>query len=93
VKQSLVIIFACLFFSIGAKAQDPQFTQFYANKLYLAPSFAGATQMDRVSTSYRNQWPSLPGVFVSYTFSYDHFFSNFHSGVGILIMRDVAWFG
>ena len=49
--------------------------------------------MDRIATSYRNQWPSLPGVFVSYTFSYDHYFSNFNSGVGLLVMRDVAGSG
>ncbi|MCF8379375.1 MAG: type IX secretion system membrane protein PorP/SprF [Bacteroidales bacterium] len=52
----------CTVISTGVSGQDPQFTQFYANKLYLAPSFAGAVQMDRVSSSYRNQWPSLPGV-------------------------------
>ena len=74
-------------------SQDVQFTQFYANKLYLAPSFAGAVQQDRVSLSYRNQWPELPGAFVSYSFSYDHYFSNFNSGVGILFLRDLAGSG
>ncbi|MFO7933779.1 MAG: PorP/SprF family type IX secretion system membrane protein [Bacteroidales bacterium] len=73
--------------------QDPQFTQFYANPLYLAPSFAGATQMDRVSAVYRNQWPELPGTFVTYSFSYDHFFENFNSGVGVLLLSDVAGTG
>lgn len=92
-KQSLLLILFCLIISTEVKTQDPQFTQFYANKLYLAPSFAGAIQMDRVSTSYRNQWPSLPGVFVSYSFSYDHYFSNFKSGVGLLVMRDLAGTG
>lgn len=92
-KKSLIFIYLALFIFNISKSQDPQFTQFYANKLYLAPSFAGAIQMDRVSLSYRNQWPSLPGVFVSYTFAYDHFFSNFNSGVGFLVLRDVAGSG
>ncbi|MCK4920198.1 MAG: PorP/SprF family type IX secretion system membrane protein [Bacteroidales bacterium] len=92
-KKSLLLILLCLIISSKLRAQDPQFTQFYANKLYLAPSFAGATQMDRVSSSYRNQWPSLPGIFVSYSFSYDHYFSNFNSGVGLLVMRDLAGTG
>jgi len=78
---------------LSVSGQDVQFTQFYANKLYLAPSFAGAVQEDRMSLSYRNQWPSLPGAFVSYSFSYDHFFSNFNSGVGFLFLRDVAGSG
>ncbi|MBN1157966.1 MAG: type IX secretion system membrane protein PorP/SprF, partial [Bacteroidales bacterium] len=31
----------------GALAQDPQFSQFYSNPLYLAPSFAGAAASSR----------------------------------------------
>ena len=76
-----------------SKGQDPQFTQFYANPLYLAPSFAGATSGDRMTAVYRNQWPELNNVFVTYSFAYDHFFENFNSGVGVLIMRDVAGTG
>jgi len=92
VRRSLATI-VLLLSIVYVKAQDPQFTQFYANKLYLAPSFAGATQQDRVALTYRNQWPELPGVFVSYACSYDHNFSNFNSGVGFLFMRDVAGSG
>jgi type IX secretion system PorP/SprF family membrane protein len=88
----IFIIVICVSFSLKGQ-QDPHFTQFYANKLYLAPSFAGATQQDRVSMIYRNQWPSLPGTFVTYGFSYDHFFDAFNSGVGVLLMRDVAGSG
>ena len=72
---------------------DPQFTQFYSTPLYLAPSFAGATQEHRLASTYRNQWPGLPEAYVTYVFSYDHFFSNFNSGVGLLILRDVAGSG
>ncbi|MBN1131606.1 MAG: type IX secretion system membrane protein PorP/SprF [Bacteroidales bacterium] len=92
-KRILPVI--CLFFVIIPLAgQDPQFTQFYANPLYLAPSFAGATDQDRISATYRNQWPDIPGnAFVTYSFSYDHFFENFNSGVGLLLVRDVAGTG
>ncbi len=92
-KKSIFILIILVQSSYYLSGQDPQFTQFYANKLYLAPSFAGAVQQDRVSLVYRNQWPSLPGTFVSYAFSYDHFFSNFNSGVGVLILRDLAGSG
>ena len=91
-KKLAFIIFVLGLFS-WAKGQDPQFTQFYANPLYLAPSFAGATQQDRVSVVYRNQWPELNNVFVTYSFSYDHYFENFNSGIGVLLMRDVAGSG
>ncbi len=92
VKKFLTAIFL-LMVAVISYSQDVQFTQFYANKLYLAPSFAGAVQQDRVAMSFRNQWPNLPGAFVSYSFSYDHFFSNFNSGVGLLVLRDVAGSG
>lgn len=74
-------------------AQDPQFSQFYSNPLYLAPSFAGAAQGSRVCANIRDQWISLPSTFMTYSFSYDHYFSNFNSGVGFLAYKDVAGSG
>lgn len=92
-KQLILSIFT-LFIIISVKGQDPEFTQFYANPLYLAPSFAGATEQDRLTAVYRNQWPDIPGAaFVTYAFSYDHFFENFNSGIGLLMLRDVAGTG
>lgn len=75
------------------KAQDPQFTQFYANPLYLAPSFAGSTDADRVSLNYRIQWPELGNSFTVYTLSYDHYFPLMKSGLGFLFLRDEAGSG
>lgn len=73
--------------------QDSQFSQFYATPLYLAPSFAGATDGDRLAVSYRNQWPSIPNSFQTFTFSYDHYYPKLKSGLGILILRDQAGSG
>ena len=91
--KKLPVISILLLFCYVLFGQDPHFTQFYSQPLYLAPSFAGATQQHRIATTYRNQWPSMPGTFVTYAFSYDHFFANFNSGVGILVLRDVAGSG
>lgn len=74
-------------------AVDPQFTQFYSAPLYLSPSFAGATQQHRIAAIYRNQWISIPGGFVTYALSYDHYFSTYNSGLGIMVMRDKAGSG
>ncbi len=73
--------------------QDPQFSQFYSNPLYLGPSFAGAIDGSRVTTLYRNQWPGLPVSFRTFSFGFDHYFSNFNSGVGILALKDMAGSG
>ncbi len=74
-------------------AQDPQFSQFYANPLYLGSAFTGATEENRIAMNYRNQWPAIPGVFTTYSFSFDKYFHNFNSGLGFLAMYDVAGSG
>lgn len=76
--------------SAPLKAQDPHFSQFYANSLYLGPSFAGAVEGSRVSAQYRDQWVEQPSKFVSYSLSFDHYFKSFNSGIGINVLSDVA---
>ncbi len=85
--------FLLFFISISASGQAPQFSQFYAAPLTLAPSFAGSTNGSRIVMNYRNQWPQIPGAFVTYAFSFDHYFHNYRSGVGLLLMRDQAGSG
>lgn len=87
------LIYICLLASTTVQGQDPHFSQFYANQLYLAPSFAGATEDNRVSLNWRNQWPSIPGVFTTYSFSFDKYLPNFSSGIGLLATYDVAGSG
>ncbi len=88
-----IILNVALIFCHSAIGQDIHFSQFFANKLFLAPSFAGATQQNRFISNYRNQWPGLPKAFVTYAFSYDHNFQNFNSGMGLIALRDVAGTG
>ncbi|MEN7550596.1 type IX secretion system membrane protein PorP/SprF [Rapidithrix thailandica] len=71
-----------------ARAQDPQFSQFYANPLYLNPAFTGATGDARVTLNYRNQWPGLDANFVTYAASYDQYVRKFRSGIGIQFKND-----
>lgn len=73
--------------------QDPQFSQFYSNYLYLAPSFTGLTENNRLAMNYRNQWPEIPNGFVTYSVSFDKYFEKFRSGLGILIIQDEAGSG
>jgi type IX secretion system PorP/SprF family membrane protein len=74
-------------------AQDPQFSQFYSNPLYLAPSFAGAAGGNRICANVRDQWAALPSTFMTYSFSYDYFYPKFNSGFGLLAYKDVAGTG
>jgi type IX secretion system PorP/SprF family membrane protein len=89
------IIYLFLLSSIfaGSSGQDPTFSQFYANPLYLSPSFAGATPEYRFGINYRNQWPAVPGVFNTYSISFDKALTSFNSGIGVLATYDVAGSG
>ena len=86
----IIAMIVFTFFASPAKAYTPQFSQFFAAPLYLAPSFAGATDGSRVILNYRNQWPSLPGTFVTYSFAFDHYFHDYNSGIGLMLFRDQA---
>ncbi len=71
-------------------AQDPQFTQFYANPLYLNPAFAGTARCPRVVLNYRNQWPALSGTFVTTSASFDQDVRGIMGGLGLLVTNDQA---
>ena len=70
------------------KAQDPQFTQFYANPTYLNPAFAGTARCPRICMNYRNQWPNISGTYVTYAASYDQHVEAINGGIGINVMQD-----
>lgn len=74
-------------------AQDPQFGHFYNNAMLYNPAFAGNVDLGRFALSYRNQWPGIPGKFVSFAASYEHFFNKLNSGMGLQIVNDRAGSG
>jgi len=92
-KRHIAVFVFIILFCLPGISQDPRFSQFYANPLYLGPSFAGATEENRLIMNYRNQWPQIPGVFLTYSFSFDKYFANFNSGVGFLATHDRAGSG
>ncbi len=83
-----IFVFLGVFLAVQLKAQDPQFSQFYSSPLYLSPSLAGATEQTRLIANYRNQWANLPNAYITYAFSFDHYVSDYKSGVGLLVLRD-----
>ncbi len=72
------------------QAQDPEFTQFYANPIYLNPAFAGTHICPRINMNYRNQWPGISGTFVTYSASFDQHSESLHGGLGLLVVNDQA---
>ena len=86
-------LFVILLLNTRAAGQDAQFSQFYANPLSLGPSFAGSTMGSRAVLNFRDQWPSIPGSFITYAASIDHYFARYYSGLGLQIYRDQAGSG
>lgn len=89
-KLAVLCSMLAVFSTDEVSAQDPQFTQFYANPLYLNPAFAGTVKCPRFAMNYRNQWPQLSGNFVTYSASYDQHVPVLSGGVGLLVTQDVA---
>lgn len=87
-QKKLLFTFLILISGGLIQAQDASFSQYYGNPLYLNPALAGVKVCPRLTLNYRNQWPSIPGQFVTYAVSYDQFVSAISGGVGIMVMSE-----
>ncbi len=84
----VILVIAVQPFYCGA--QDAIFSQFYSNPLYLNPALAGTGECSRLILNYRNQWPSLPANFTTFSASADHYVEALSGGIGLLINSDNA---
>ena len=87
-KTTLFIIVFSLLLSLIVRGQDYSYSQFYAHPLYLNPALAGSEICSRISLNYRDQWPALPGSFVSYSASFDRYIDFLHGGLGVMVNYD-----
>ncbi len=85
-----LVILMSVFATQTVEAQDPEFTQFYANPLYLNPAFAGTHRCPRVGMGYRNQWPGISGTYITSVASYDQHVESLNGGLGFMFMSDNA---
>ena len=91
IQNRLFALVAVIFIALSqtAQAQDPAFTQFYGNPLYLNPAMAGSANCPRISMNHRNQWPSSKGAFISNSISIDKNVEALHGGVGLQVLNDI----
>lgn len=83
--------FVVLLFLITSKllyAQDPGFSQFFANPVYLNPALSGTSELPRTVVNYRNQWPKNGATFTTYSVSYDRLSKKLKTGFGIQLFHD-----
>lgn len=88
-RKPITILLTTLLAGGLAYGQDPHFSQFYANRLYLNPAFAGVDRCPKLTMNYRNQYPTL-GVYETFSASYDQYIEALRGGIGVLVMRDEA---
>jgi type IX secretion system PorP/SprF family membrane protein len=92
-KLFILVCITSLAFVNDAKAQDPAFSQFFANPLYLNPAMAGSDICPRISLNHRNQWPGIGKTYVTYSASYDQYVDKLGGGIGFGIAKDVSGAG
>lgn len=83
---AVVLALSCL----QVRAQDPQFSQFYANPLYLNPALAGSKGCPRIALNTRLQWTAISGNYRTYAASYDMHVNALQGGLGVRLMYDEA---
>ena len=86
-KGYLYTIFSIFIYSF-CFGQDPTFSQFYSNRLYLNPAFAGTAKCPRLTLNYRNQWPGIDNSFITYAASFDQQIDAIKGGLGVQVMSD-----
>ncbi|MDX9696123.1 MAG: PorP/SprF family type IX secretion system membrane protein [Bacteroidales bacterium] len=83
-----VFLIILVFYCNQLYSQDIEFSQYYANPLYLNPAFAGSDDMSRIYLNYRTMLPSSFGDFSTYSASYDQYLDGIGGGLGFQIMND-----
>lgn len=91
-KKLLFIFFSfCLFYS-AAFSQDPIFSQFYANKLYLNPAFTGFHLGTVANLNYRSQWAGVRSGYSKFetkSVGVSTILPCYHSGFGLTYNENV----
>lgn len=89
------LIAISLVLSTSARAQDPNFSQFFVSPLTLNPAMTGKFNGDfRIAGNYRDQWPAISKAFITSTASLDFpvlrgRLSELDTwGVGVMAMTD-----
>jgi type IX secretion system PorP/SprF family membrane protein len=87
IRPLIYFTFLLILIASGSRAQDPHFSQFYANPVYLNPALVGTTDGYRVVLNQRQQW-SKPVQYVTSAVSLDGRINSIKTGWGIQILND-----
>ena len=94
-KKTITLIAFALGSTLAIAQQDPQFSQYMYNKLFMNPAYAGMRKAFCVSAVYRNQWNGFEGAPNTGVFSADLALPDKGprgGGVGLNLMYDKLGF-
>lgn len=95
-RKKLLMVVCCAMFVLGAKAQEPHFSQFYEIPTALNPALTGFNEcIMRVGGIYRDQWRSVSKPYRTYAFFADarlqpYAWKHDAFGVGLTFIGDKA---
>ena len=89
-RISVWVVLALLLGAAAARGQNLFVSQPYATNLTINPAFAGIRADMHAALKYRNQWPKLPGTFVTNLLQADLRLPRYRSGAGISLFHDQA---
>ena len=94
-KYPLVRCCAILFllsyvFSFWGKAQDAVYSQYMFDALSVNPGLAGINEYNKLTGGFRDQWVQVNNANVTYFASYDQRISEFKSGAGLQVYKNVS---
>ena len=92
-RNNILLCILLLISAFFVRAQDFQYSQFYAAPLYINPAFTGLTEQHRMVVNVRDQWPGLSNDFLSASFSYDRNLESINSGVGVIANAELSGSG
>jgi len=89
-KKLYILIIAVLKGFTAFSQQDPHFTQYFDNTLFVNPAYAGSRGMLNVTALHREQWAGFAGRPVSSTMSVHSPLSYESAGIGFTVVNDHA---
>jgi type IX secretion system PorP/SprF family membrane protein len=92
--KTIKLVIAGLLFLICANPivaqQDPHFTQYFDNMLFVNPAYAGSNNMLNMTALHREQWVGFEGAPRSTTFSIHSPVSYESVGLGLTAVNDMS---
>ena len=67
----IIAILLFIMCELKVHSQEPIFSQYFMNPIYMNPALSGETDGIRLTTSHRNQWRFVPSNFVTTSYSFD----------------------